>query len=194
MRRDSSAMLLVDVQNDFCPGGALAVSDGDRIIEPINRLMPQFDMIVDCRDWHPPDHCSFTAQGGPWPPHCVPGTPGAELHQSLDQSRITHHIRKADTRECDFYSEFSGHDEHGRSLDDLLKCCGIASLCVVGLATDYCVKETVLEAIDRGYEVCVVTDAVRPVDVHPGDGEKALKAMAAKGARLLPGKDVLTDY
>jgi nicotinamidase/pyrazinamidase len=187
----NSALLLVDIQNDFCPGGALAVRDGDHIIEPVNRLLPLFEMVVDCRDWHPSDHCSFRSQGGPWPPHCIPGTHGAELYPALDQSSITHHLRKADTREGDSYSEFDGHDESGRGLGELLRDNHIQKLYVVGLATDYCVRATVIDGLARGYEVCVVTDAVRAVDVKPGDGDRALAEMAQQGAHLVTSRHIL---
>jgi nicotinamidase/pyrazinamidase len=191
MALENSALLLVDIQNDFCPGGALPVRDGDRIIEPVNRLMRRFDVILESRDWHPADHCSFRAQGGPWPVHCVPGSRGAELHPGLDQSRITHHLRKADTRENDSYSEFAAHDEQGRSLDGLLKTHHVQTLYVVGLATDYCVRATVLDGLSRGYTVRVVTDAIGAVNVHPGDGDRALAEMVSRGARLTTSGEVL---
>jgi nicotinamidase/pyrazinamidase len=124
--------------------------------------------------------------------HCVAGTPGAELHPGLDQSRIIHHLRKADTRESDSYSEFAAHDEQGRTLDELLKSHRVQTLYVVGLATDYCVRATVLDGLERGYKVCVVTDAVDAVNVHPGDGERALAEMASRGAQLVRSEDILT--
>ena len=190
MTLEHSALVLVDIQNDFCPGGALAVRDGDRIIGPVNRLMAQFDMIVDCRDWHPANHRSFRSQGGPWPPHAVAGTLGAELHPNLDPSRITHHVHKADTPDRDSYSEFDGHDQHGRTLDDVLKSHHVHTLYLVGLATDYCVRATALDGLSRGYTVCVITDAVGAVNIDPGDGDRALTEMASRGAQLISSRDV----
>jgi nicotinamidase/pyrazinamidase len=184
MKFDNAALILVDIQNDFCPGGALAVAGGDEVVPVANRLIPKFPVVVSTQDWHPADHCSFHAQGGPWPPHCVQGTPGAELHPALDKSRITFAVRKAFTREADAYSGFAGVDEHGRSLDQLLRERGVTALYVVGLATDHCVRATVLDALTHGYKVTVVTDGVRAVNVKPDDGATALKQMAQAGAKL----------
>ena len=189
----SSALVLVDIQNDFCPGGALAVEEGDRIIEAVNRLMLQFQLVISTQDWHPADHVSFKEQGGPWPPHCVQGTPGAELHPALRQERIGYYFRKASSPDKDAYSEFEGTDDDGRTLDEALKSHNIKRIYVVGLATDYCVKATVLDGIKYGYEVYVVTDAVRAVNVAPGDGEKALEEMARAGARLVTSNQLLAS-
>ena len=115
------ALILVDIQNDFCPGGALAVAGGDEIVEVVNRLMPQFSLVVSTQDWHPRNHISFKERGGPWPPHCVQGTRGAELHPALNTRQIKHYFRKASTPEKDAYSEFEGEDANGRTLDELLK-------------------------------------------------------------------------
>lgn len=191
MKFNNAALLLVDIQNDFCPGGALAVRDGDAVVPVANRLMPLFPVVVATQDWHPTDHCSFRTQGGPWPPHCVQGSPGAELHRQLDSSHITFSVRKAFTRDADAYSEFAGVDENGRSLDELLRKRGVKRLFVVGLATDYCVRATVLDGLKLGYEVTVVTDGVRAVNVKPDDGATALKEMAAAGAKLVESKDLL---
>jgi nicotinamidase/pyrazinamidase len=187
----NAALVLVDVQNDFCPGGALAVREGDQVVPALNRLMPLFPVVIAGQDWHPEKHCSFKSQGGPWPPHCVQGTRGAELHPGLDQSRIAHYVRKADAPERDSYSEFNGHDETGHTLDALLNKHGVKTLYVGGLATDYCVRATVLDGLARGYEVYVITDAVRAVNVRPNDGEKALLEMAARGARLVTSDELL---
>ncbi|MCI0491004.1 MAG: nicotinamidase [Blastocatellia bacterium] len=186
-----AAVLLVDIQNDFCPGGALAVSEGDEIVPVVNRLMPEFPFVVSGRDWHPADHISFKEQGGPWPPHCVQGTRGAELHPRLDRSRIDAHFRKAASPDADAYSEFEGTDESGRSLDEALKARHVRRLYVTGLATDYCVKATVLDAIKNGYEVFAITDAMRAVDVEPDDGAKALEEMKSRGAHLVTSREVL---
>ncbi|MGD0649601.1 MAG: bifunctional nicotinamidase/pyrazinamidase [Verrucomicrobiia bacterium] len=187
---NDTALILVDIQNDFCPGGALAVREGDKIVPVVNRLIPLFHWILATQDWHPVDHCSFKAQGGPWPPHCVRGTRGAELHPALDKSRITHFVRKAFAQDADSYSEFSGFDEPGRSLDELLKSHDATTLYIVGLATDYCVRATVLDGLNRGYIVYAVTDAMRAVEVIPGDGETALREMAGAGAHLVTSEQI----
>lgn len=187
----NSALILVDIQNDFCPGGALAVNEGDQIVPTVNRLIPEFPLVISTQDWHPANHISFKEQGGPWPPHCVQGTLGAELHPDLRTDTITHSFRKASSPEKDDYSEFEGKDAQGRSLDELLKCRGVDKLYVVGLATDYCVLETVLDGIKYGYEIFAVTDAMRAVNVNPDDGEKALQKMAIRGAHLVTSDEVL---
>jgi nicotinamidase/pyrazinamidase len=180
-----SALILVDIQNDFCPGGALAVSEGDRIVPVVNRLISRFPLVISTQDWHPANHISFKAQGGPWPPHCVQGTTGAELHPGLRTDTIAVYFRKASSPDKDDYSEFAGKDEQGHSLDEVLKGLGVKKIYVVGLATDYCVLETVLDGIKNGYEVYAVTDAMRAVNVKPDDEEKALYRMASSGAHLV---------
>jgi nicotinamidase/pyrazinamidase len=187
-----SALILVDIQNDFCPGGALAVNEGDRIVPTVNRLIPEFPLVISTQDWHPANHISFEKQGGPWPPHCVQDTRGAELHPELRTGTIAHSFRKASSPGKDDYSEFEGEDAQGRSLDELLKSLGVDKLYVVGLATDYCVLETVLDGIKYGYEVYAVTDAMRAVNVNPDDGEKALQKMATSGAHLVTSDSVLS--
>ena len=187
----SSALVLVDIQNDFCPGGALAVDEGDQIVEVVNRLIPQFPLVISTQDWHPADHVSFKKRGGPWPPHCVQGTEGAELHSALNQEKISYYFRKASSPDQDAYSEFEGVDDQGRTLDEVLKSNNIRRVYVVGLATDYCVKATVLDGVKHGYEVYVVTDAVRAVNVAPDDGEKALEEMARAGAHLVTSDQLL---
>ena len=187
MKFDNAALILVDIQNDFCPGGALAVREGDQVVPVVNRLIPKFPVVVATQDWHPPNHCSFKI----WPPHCVQNTPGAELHPALDKSRITFSARKAFTREADAYSGFSGVDEAGRGLDDLLRKRGIKRLYLVGLATDYCVRATVLDGLKLGYEVNVITDGVRAVNVKPDDGATALDEMARTGAKLVVSASLL---
>lgn len=185
------ALILVDIQNDFCPGGALAVDEGDRIVDVVNRLMPQFQLVISTQDWHPADHISFKEKGGTWPPHCVQGTEGAELHPALNRERISYYFRKASSPDKDAYSEFEGTDDQGRTLDEALKSHNIKRVYVVGLATDYCVKATVLDAIKHAYEVYVVTDAVRAVNLAPYDGEKALDEMARAGAHLVTSDQLL---
>jgi nicotinamidase-related amidase len=178
----AEALLIVDFQNDFTPGGALGVEGGDAIAERINQLAAddRFDLVVATRDWHPADHGSFTAQGGIWPVHCVQGTPGAELFPGLDQARVDVVVDKGQPVDTDGYSAFDG-----TSLDTLLRERGIDRLTVTGLATDYCVKNTVLDARRLGFDVAVDADAVRAVNVEPGDGERALDEMRAAGASVV---------
>jgi len=186
-----AALILVDIQNDFCPGGALAVSEGDQIVPAANRLMSKFRLVISTEDWHPANHISFQERGGPWPPHCVQGTWGAELHPDLQTGAIAHYFRKASSPDKDDYSEFAGKDDRGRTLNEVLRSHGVKELFVVGLATDYCVLETVLDGLKHGYEVCVVTDAVRAVNVRPDDGDAALQKMSDRGARLVTSEEVL---
>lgn len=186
-----AALVVVDVQNDFCPGGSLAVSGGDQVVPVINRLAPLFPVVVATQDWHPANHCSFRARGGSWPPHCVQGTPGAELHPALDRSRITAYVKKGTQPEKDAYSGFEGREDTGRSLAELLRDAGVRKVYVTGLATDYCVRATVLDGIRAGFEVHAVTDAMRGVNVNPGDDRRALEEMRAVGAVLETSAEVL---
>jgi nicotinamidase/pyrazinamidase len=175
------ALILVDVQNDFLPGGALAVADGDAVIEPLNAMIDEFTAqslpVVAGRDWHPENHCSFREQGGPWPPHCVQRTRGAEFAASLRLPADTIIVSKADTPEVDVYSEFEGTD-----LDERLRALGVERVFIGGLATDYCVLNTVLDARRRGYDVVLLADAVRAVNVQPTDGQEAMVQMSQAGA------------
>ncbi|MEA2475643.1 MAG: nicotinamidase/pyrazinamidase [Thermoleophilaceae bacterium] len=175
------ALIIVDFQNDFTPGGALAVADGDAIAGRVNQLAASedFDLVVATRDWHPPDHGSFAEQGGPWPPHCVQDTEGAELHPGLERSRVDAVIDKGQARDADGYSAFES-----TGLERLLRERGIDRLTVVGLATDYCVKNTAIDAARAGFHVTVDRDGVRPVEVEPGDGERALDAMREAGVAV----------
>ena len=186
-----SALILVDIQNDFCPGGALAVSEGDQIVPIVNQLIPEFPLVISTQDWHPENHISFKQRRGPWPPHCVQGTQGAQLHPELKTDTISYYFRKASSPDKDDYSEFAGKDERGRSLDEVLKSHDVKSLYVVGLATDYCVLETVLDGLKYSYEVYPVIDAMRAVNVDPDDGERALRKMAYDGAHLVTSDEVL---
>jgi nicotinamidase/pyrazinamidase len=176
------ALVIVDFQNDFTPGGALAVRDGDAIAGRVDELARSgdFDLVVATRDWHPPDHGSFAAQGGPWPVHCVQGTDGAELHPDLDRALVDVVVDKGQDRGTEGYSGFEG-----TRLDELLRERGIDDVTVVGLATDYCVKNTALDALRGGFAVTVDATAARPVDVQPGDGERALDEIRAAGGRVL---------
>lgn len=175
------ALIVVDVQNDFLPGGALAVPQGDQVIEPLNRAASLFEAkglpVFATRDWHPENHCSFKAQGGPWPPHCVAGTRGAEFAPGLRLPASAVVISKATTPERDAYSGFQGTE-----LAELLRRRGIRRVVVGGLATDYCVLNTVKDALTQGFQVLLLTDAIRAVDVKPGDGEAARTEMERAGA------------
>ncbi len=175
------ALVIVDFQNDFCPGGALAVPDGDAIAGRINDLAGsgEYDVVLATRDWHPPDHGSFAEQGGPWPVHCVAGTPGAELHHALDPTPIDAVIDKGQDSGTDGYSGFEGTD-----LAALLRSHGVDEVTVVGLATDYCVKNTALDALREGFSVTVDSTAVRGVDVEPEDSTRALDQVRAAGASV----------
>ncbi len=180
----SDALLLVDVQNDFCPGGALAVADGDAVVPVLNGWIAAAQQggakVYASRDWHPADHLSFAEQGGIWPPHCVQDTPGAAFHQDLELPDDAAVVSKADQADREAYSAFDS-GELGRKLH----AAGIRRLWVGGLATDYCVKASVLDAVELpGLEVHVIADAIRAVDVAPGDGEAALNEMREAGAIL----------
>ena len=177
----AQALLIVDYQNDFNPGGALAVPGGDEIAGRINELAgsADYDLVVATRDWHPPDHGSFTERGGPWPVHCVAGTPGAELHPALDETHVDVIVDKGTDPRTEGYSGFEG-----TNLGELLRQRGIDRVTVVGLATDYCVKNTALDALREGFGVTVDSTAVRGVDVEPGDSERALEELRAAGAAI----------
>jgi nicotinamidase/pyrazinamidase len=182
MAKEHTALVVVDVQNDFCPGGALAVPDGDAVVPVLNAAMDDYPIVVTTQDWHPANHVSFRTQGGPWPPHCVAGTPGANLHPALRRDRITFGIRKADTPAMDAYSGFQGTD-----LAERLHGLGVSRIAVGGLATDYCVKATALDAHAAGFQVTVLADACRAVEVQPGDGEAALADLRRAGILVVGG-------
>ena len=176
------ALLVIDYQNDFAaPDGALSVAGGDAIAGRINELMRSgdYELVVATRDWHPPDHGSFTEQGGVWPVHCVQDTPGAQLHPDLDEAAVDVIVDKGQDPGTDGYSGFDG-----TRLAELLREHGIDQVTVVGLATDYCVKNTALEALQAGFAVTVDTTAVRGVDVEPGDSDRALGELRAAGAAM----------
>ncbi len=175
------ALIIVDFQNDFTPGGALGVEGGDEIAGPINALVAtgEFDLVVATRDWHPPDHASFAARGGPWPEHCVQGTPGAELHPALDPAQVDVIVDKGQDPGTEGYSGFEGTD-----LACELRERGVDEVTVVGLATDFCVKHTALDALREGFVVTVDPTAVRAVELHEGDGEAALDEVRAAGGRV----------
>src|SRR5574337_950237 len=176
------ALVIVDVQNDFLPGGSLAVPQGDKVIPILNCYLTAFMRrglpIIATRDWHPPNHCSFQPYGGPWPSHCVQGTPGAEFAPGLELPVSTILITLKGTRpEKDAYSAFDGTD-----LDTRLRAQGVKRLFVGGLATDYCVLCTVNDGLKAGYAVALMQDAIRAVNVRPDDGERAEAEMIRRGA------------
>lgn len=177
------ALIVVDVQRDFLPGGPLGVPAGDQVIKPINRAVGMFERaglpIFYSRDWHPTDHISFKARGGPWPRHCVAGTDGAAFAPTLRVPASAVVISKATTPDRDAYSAFQG-----TTLASLLRAQDVLRVYVGGLSTDYTVKATVLDAKREGFDVKVLKDAVRAVDVQPGDGERALQEMQQSGAQL----------
>jgi nicotinamidase/pyrazinamidase len=185
-RRD--ALIIVDVQNDFCPGGALAVPQGDEVIPTVNRLLKQRWLSVATMDWHPAEHCSFEPHGGPWPPHCVQETTGAELHPELDADSIQLTVTKASHHDKDAYSGFDGTE-----LASILREKGIARVVVCGIATDYCVKATAHDALKEGFEVVVLEDAVRGVEVNPGDSQRALEELRKAGAQVIVSSQLHFD-
>jgi nicotinamidase/pyrazinamidase len=172
------ALIIVDVQNDFCPGGALAVPGGDEIIDAVNRLAAHSPLVIATRDWHPPDHGSFAEEGGSWPVHCVRDTPGAQLHQALD-ARVDVVVDKGQSRAREGYSGFED-----TTLEALLRKRGVDTVHVAGLALDYCVKATALDARKAGFEVCVHRDATRAVNVQAGDDERAVEELRAAGVTV----------
>jgi nicotinamidase/pyrazinamidase len=177
----AEALVVVDFQNDFSPGGALAVPEGDAIAPRVRELIDsgRFDLVVATRDWHPPDHGSFEENGGQWPPHCVQGTPGAELHESVPRETVDVVLDKGQDPATDGYSAFDGTD-----FGTLLRDRGVDRVTLVGLATDYCVKNTALDALREGFEVVVDRKGVRGIDVNPGDVEQAIADVTAAGGQV----------
>ena len=183
------ALIAVDVQNDFLPGGSLAVPAGHLVVPALNRYLAAFAAralpVFATRDWHPANHCSFKAQGGIWPAHCIAGTSGAEFAPGLDLPAMAVTISKAATPESDAYSGFAGTDLAAR-----LRAGRLARLYIGGLATDYCVLNTVRDALAEGFAVLLLADAIRAVDVEPGDGARACDAMLRLGARSIRYEDL----
>jgi len=190
MLEEGDALLAVDVQRDFMPGGALAVPGGDAVVEPLNHYMDGFRRcglpVIATRDFHPPNHCSFRSRGGPWPPHCVAGTSGAEFAVGLKLPADAHIVSKATTAEADSYSAFQD-----TNLAALLRRHGCRRLFIGGLATDYCVQATALDALREGFQVVVLRDAVRAVELAAGDGARAVASMNAAGAGLADLAEVM---
>jgi nicotinamidase-related amidase len=178
-------LLVVDVQNDFLPGGALAVAGGDEVVPVLNGALRVFTRaglpIFATRDWHPPDHCSFRECGGPWPPHCVQGTWGAAFSADLKLPPSADVISKATSRDEEAYSAF-----HGTDLTARLRAVGVRRVFLGGLTTDYCVRTSVADARRDRFRVVVLADAIRAIDVHAGDGDRAIAEMRAAGAVLAP--------
>jgi nicotinamidase/pyrazinamidase len=178
------ALIVVDVQNDFCPGGLLAVENGDQVVPVLNRWIESAKqggaVVVASRDWHPPHHVSFKERGGIWPEHCVQGSPGAEFHPELKLSEDTMIVSKGTGLDKDNYSAF---DDTG--LGDRLREAGVNRVWVGGLAQDVCVRATVLDALEQGFETYLIKSATRPVDLKPGDGERAIEEVLKAGARLV---------
>src|SRR5688572_26448269 len=181
------ALLIVDVQNDFCPGGALAVPEGDRVVPVLNTYLSKFAErgapIFASRDWHPAITKHFQEQGGPWPPHCIAQTKGAAFHSQLELPAETSVLTKGTNPEDDGYSAFEAADQAGRGLGDVLRSRDVARLYVGGLATEYCVRASVLDGLRAGLDVVVLLDAVRGIDVKQGDVARALDEMLRAGAR-----------
>jgi nicotinamidase/pyrazinamidase len=177
----AEALLIIDFQNDFTPGGALGVKGGDEIAGRLNELASdaRFELVAATRDWHPADHGSFKEQGGIWPVHCVQGTHGAELHRALDRDRLDVVIDKGEDPSADGYSGFEA-----TLLEELLRANGVDHVTIGGIATDYCVKNTALDALRLGFGVTVDRGAVRGVDVEPGDSERALDEIRAAGGSV----------
>jgi nicotinamidase/pyrazinamidase len=203
------ALILVDLQNDFCPGGALPVPEGDRVIPVVNRLLGRFGLVVATQDWHPPDHGSFAANhpgrkageaidlnGLPqilWPVHCVQNTPGADFHPALDRGRIERVFHKGTDPAIDSYSGFFDNGRRrATGLADFLRERRVTDVFVCGLATDYCVKATALDAAALGFRTHLVDDACRGVQLRPGDIARAIAEMRAAGVVVVESEGVRT--
>ena len=205
-----NALILVDIQNDFLPGGALAVPEGDQIVPIVNRLQPRFDLIVATQDWHPAEHGSFAANhpnrtpgeridlhGLPqilWPTHCVQETPGADFAPGLDRQRWARVFVKGTDPAIDSYSGFydNGHRQ-ATGLGDYLRGKGVTDVYVAGLATDYCVKFTVLDAVKLGFRAHLMEDACRGVNLQPGDAAAAIAEMRDAGAQVVHSRQILNQ-
>ncbi len=205
------AIILVDLQYDFMPGGALAVPEGDAVVPIANRLIKQFETVIATQDWHPPEHVSFASNHADrrpgeiitvdgrdqilWPVHCVQGSPGANLHRELDTARITKIIQKGTNPRIDSYSGFFDNARaQSTDLNDELKSRGIRRIIVLGLATDYCVKFTVLDALSLGYEATLVLDGCRGVELREGDIRHAVADMESAGARISNSAELIQEF
>jgi nicotinamidase/pyrazinamidase len=204
------ALLLIDIQNDFCPGGALAVPDGDAVVPVANDMARRFDLVVATQDWHPPEHVSFAANhpgkhsgdvievhGMPqnlWPPHCVQGSEGAEFRPDLDLSAVDEVCRKGEDPEIDSYSGFFDNARlRDTGLQGLLREAGVDTVYILGLATDYCVKFTALDAVDLGFRTYLIEDGCGGVDLEPGDAARAVDEMSEAGVHIVRSAEVGAD-
>lgn len=182
----TDALIIIDVQNDFCPGGSLAVTGGDEVVPVLNQYIVQFIQaklpIFATRDWHPENSRHFKIHGGLWPPHCIQGTKGAEFRADLALPPEAVIVSAGVAPDEDGYSGFEGRDKNGVGLADLLRASGVERIFVGGLATDYCVKETVLDALKQGLKVVLLQDAVRGVNLRPDDSVRAISEMVRAGA------------
>ena len=177
------ALLIVDVQNDFCPGGALGVKDGDKVVPVINSIIDKFDFVISSQDWHPENSVHFQN----WPPHCVAHTHGADLHPDLQKEKINLKLLKGTANKDDGYSAFEANNT---SLAGFLHENKVINLYVCGLTTDYCVKASALDAANEGFHTYVITDATKPVNANPGDDKKALQEMYQAGCTLLESGEI----
>jgi nicotinamidase/pyrazinamidase len=208
MEEKKKALLIVDVQNDFCPGGALAIPAGDTVVPVINRIQPAFDTIVATQDWHPPDHISFSVNHPDtrpydvitvngiaqvlWPVHCVSGTMGADFHPALETQRFQLILRKGMNPGLDSYSVFLENDKKTRTgLDGYLRSLEIKKILLCGLATDFCVFYSARDAVTFGFETEVVMDACRGVDVPAGNIEAAVRQMKSLGVTFISSTELL---
>lgn len=201
------AIILVDIQNDFCPGGALPVKEGDAVVNVANQVMSQFELVVATQDWHPSDHKSFASQHPglnvgeqftlgdlpqiAWPDHCVQGTTGAEFHPKLDVESVHQVFQKGTDTEIDSYSGFfdNGH-KRATGMGDFLLDKGVKEVYVLGLATDYCVKFTALDAIDLGLKTNLIVDGCRGVDLKAGDVDAAILEMESSGVVVMSSEEL----
>jgi nicotinamidase/pyrazinamidase len=187
--KSGKALLVVDIQNDFCPGGALSIPQGDRVIPVVNKYIRLFTKaklpVFASRDWHPKVTAHFKKYGGVWPVHCVENTRGAEFHPALKLPGYAFLLYKGMDPGKDSYSAFQAQDASGIELSNLLKILSVGQLYIAGLATDYCVKSSALDALRQGLKVTVLSDAVRGVDLNPGDSRKALEQVMQQGGKTL---------
>jgi nicotinamidase/pyrazinamidase len=190
--QEKDALIIVDVQNDFCPGGSLPVANGDAVVPVLNRYIEQFATaglpVIATRDWHPTKTSHFSAYGGAWPPHCVQGTPGARFHSELKLPETAIIVSKGTAADADDYSGFQAVNSQGVPMAELLRSRGVERVYVGGLATDYCVKHTVLDALRSGFKVVLIEDGIRGVNLQPDDSLKAIEEMLHAGA--VPTREV----
>jgi len=183
---DKDALIIIDPQKCFMPGGVLAVPKGDAIFDVLNPLTKKFKVVAASADWHPPNHMSFKEQGGPWPPHCVQMREDADFSPRLDQSNLSLVVRKGFNPKKEQYTAFDEISKFG----DILRAKGVSRIFVGGVATDYCVHDSVIGALKDGLEVYVLTDAVKGINAKPGDEERALEDMEKNGAKMITSKDI----